>query len=253
MARLLLCLSWLLAIYQAFLALRACAAPGRGRMLARAFRSRFARDSLRLLGIALRVEGSPPPSPALLVANHLSWIDALVILAAAAPAPVTLERALPGYSALARSIGCVVVRRSSIAGLAAVVAGVEGALRRGEYATFHPEATTGFGGELKSFHPAIFQAAVGAGAPVACALIAYRVPEPQASPERSIHWVDWTPFLVHAWRAIGLRGVEARLRFGAALPPPSSRKEASARARQEIERLAREFPPAPLSAPASGP
>ena len=35
----------------------------------------WSRKTLRLMGIALQVEGSPTPGGTLLVANHISWLD----------------------------------------------------------------------------------------------------------------------------------------------------------------------------------
>src|SRR5262245_32111039 len=44
---------------------------------------RWAIDMLHILGVSLKVEGAPPSrGPALLVANHISWLDILVIHAA---------------------------------------------------------------------------------------------------------------------------------------------------------------------------
>src|SRR5664279_5635951 len=34
---------------------------------------------LEAMGIALRVEGAPAPGPCLLVVNHISWLDIMVV------------------------------------------------------------------------------------------------------------------------------------------------------------------------------
>jgi hypothetical protein len=41
----------------------------------------WARTTLRVMGVRLRQEGRPPEPPFLLVANHLSYVDILVLLA----------------------------------------------------------------------------------------------------------------------------------------------------------------------------
>jgi 1-acyl-sn-glycerol-3-phosphate acyltransferase len=241
--RLFACGSWFLALYLPYLALLALTRnPGRP-ALARLSRKRLSRDLLRLAGIRLTIFGSPPEAPALIVANHLSWLDALLILAAAAPAPVTLERKLPGYALLAASVGALEIRRSRLSGLPALVAGLGELLAAGECVLFFPEGSTSFGDGLKPFHPALFQAAVDRQAPIACASVSYRLPPPQASPERCVHWVDWTPFIVHLWRLLGLRRLEARLAWGAILPPPADRRAACAAAAAEVQRLCAKFPP----------
>lgn len=248
LGRLLPLATWFALSYAAYLA-RLTIAPTRSRArLARAYRYKAARDVLRLMGIRLVVEGPARSGRALVVANHLSWLDAIVLLAVSAPAPVALERSMPGFGAFVRSIGGMNIARSSIACLPEVVAGVERTLRSGEDALFFPEGTTGFGGALKPFHPALFESAARARAPLACCLLAYRLPPPQPSPERSVHWVDWTPLLVHFWRILGLRGLEAHVRLAAPLPAPESRRGGCAAARSAVEALARRFPPAPAAA-----
>ncbi|MBL8965649.1 MAG: 1-acyl-sn-glycerol-3-phosphate acyltransferase [Spirochaetaceae bacterium] len=240
--------AWFTAGYAVYAARRLITPAGSRARLARAYRFKAARDLLRLMGIRLVVEGPSRAGRALVVANHLSWLDAVVLLAVSAPAPVALERTLPGFGAFVRSIGGIIIARSSISCLPAVVDGVERTLRSGEDALFFPEGTTGFGGALKPFHPALFEAAARARAPLACCLLAYRVPPPQPSPERSVHWVDWTPFLVHFWRILGLRGLEAHVHRAEPLPAPETRRAANATARSAIEALAGRFPPAPAAA-----
>ena len=98
-------------------------------------------DLLRILGIELRLAGAAAPHCALLVANHVSWLDVLVINSVC-PATFVSKRevgAWPAIGVLLARAGTVMLRRgdaraarnaaSAVAGLA-VGYRREGSLRR---------------------------------------------------------------------------------------------------------------------------
>ncbi|SBT64605.1 lyso-ornithine lipid acyltransferase [Micromonospora sediminicola] len=142
---------------------------------------RWARGTLRALGVRLTVRGRPPRRRALLVANHVSWLDILAVLAVA-PARMLAKREVRGWplvGALAAAAGTVFVDRSRPRELPATVARVAGALRAGHPVAVFPEGTTWCGTATdcrpaRGFRPAMFEAAVAAGAPVVPLGLAYR-------------------------------------------------------------------------------
>ena len=137
----------------------------------------IARMLLAALGVRLRWRGPAPRSGSLLVANHVSWMDIVVLLAIQ---PVRLVakcevRGWPGIGALAAITGAVFVDRSRPKTLPATVAEVAAALRGGRSVAVFPEGTTHCGAArcALSFRPAMFQAALDAGAPVVPITISY--------------------------------------------------------------------------------
>ncbi|WP_347405433.1 lysophospholipid acyltransferase family protein [Micromonospora sp. WMMD980] len=141
----------------------------------------WARGTLRALGVRLVVRGRPPRRRALLVANHVSWLDVLAVLAVS-PARMLAKREVRGWpvvGALAAAAGTVFVDRSRPRELPATVARVADALRGGHPVAVFPEGTTwcGAAGGCRpgcGFRPAMFEAAVAAGAPVVPLAVAYR-------------------------------------------------------------------------------
>lgn len=131
---------------------------------------------LAALGVRTVTFGSGPPRGGLVVGNHVSWLDVLV-LAAAAPARDVAKAEVAGWpvvGGLARRAGTVFVRRNRWRGLPAAVRRVEHALRRGERVLVFPEATTRCGGSVGTFRRAMFQAAIDTAVPVAPVALAYR-------------------------------------------------------------------------------
>ncbi|MEU4214502.1 lysophospholipid acyltransferase family protein [Actinoplanes sp. NPDC026623] len=136
------------------------------------------RGILAALGVSLVWRGPAPRPGSLLVANHVSWLD---ILALHTVAPVRLlakhdVRGWPGIGALAVASGSIFVDRTRPKRLPATVAEIAAALRAGHSVAAFPEGTTFCGAESGRFRPAVFQAAVDAGAPVVPISIRYASP-----------------------------------------------------------------------------
>lgn len=141
---------------------------------------RWARAILRSVGVRVRISGRLPRRRALLVANHVSWLDTVVLLAVV-PCRLlakTEVRGRPVVGRLAAAAGTVFIDRSRPRTLPATVAVVAAALRDGAVVAAFPEGTTGCGETVGPFRPALFQAAVDARVPVAPVTIGYGTTAP---------------------------------------------------------------------------
>jgi len=128
----------------------------------------LARSVLAGLGIRHSASGRLPQHGALLVANHVSWLDVVVILAHA-PACLLAKREVRGWpliGRLAATLGTVFVDRSKPKSLPATVDRVRANIAGGGVVAVFPEGTTWCGRMGGTFRPAMFQAAVDAGVPV---------------------------------------------------------------------------------------
>ncbi|MFC6014747.1 lysophospholipid acyltransferase family protein [Plantactinospora solaniradicis] len=155
----------------------------------------WARAVLRSVGIGLDVQGRPPHRRALLVANHVSWLDVVTILAVT-PARMLAKhevRRWPLIGPLAALGGVIFVDRTRPRTLPATVAQVVAALRADDVVAVFPEGTTWCGlprpgarcGAAVRFRPAMFQAAIDADAPVVPVHLGYRVAPPGPGTEAS--------------------------------------------------------------------
>ncbi|HWS32018.1 MAG TPA: lysophospholipid acyltransferase family protein [Actinoplanes sp.] len=135
----------------------------------------LARGILAALGIRLRWRGPAPRPGSLLVANHISWLDA-VALAAVLPVRVVAKhdvRAWAGIGWGSARIGSIFIDRTRPRSLPGTVAEVADSLRAGRSVAAFPEGTTFCGPERGRFRPALFQAAIDANAPVVPVSIGY--------------------------------------------------------------------------------
>ncbi|GIH64009.1 lysophospholipid acyltransferase family protein [Microbispora siamensis] len=140
------------------------------RLLLRALGVRIVtRRGFSCIGGSARARAVPgEDGPALLVGNHVSWLDPLVITATFACRPLAKAEVgrWPIVGTLAAGGGALFIDRDRLSALPGVVADMTAALRRGESVAAFPEGTTWCGREMGRFRPAVFQAALDAGVPV---------------------------------------------------------------------------------------
>jgi 1-acyl-sn-glycerol-3-phosphate acyltransferase len=134
-----------------------------------------ARWVLRAVGIRVVVHGKPRSGPSLVVGNHSSWLDILV-LAGCAPLVMVAKSEVRGWPVIggaAVRAGTIFLQRNSWRALPGTVEQITAALRSGLRVQVFPEATTRCGSALGEFHRAAFQAAIDAAVVISPVTIAY--------------------------------------------------------------------------------
>ncbi|MGV9981976.1 lysophospholipid acyltransferase family protein [Micromonospora wenchangensis] len=211
----------------------------------------WARRTAGVLGVRLVVRGRLPRRRALLVANHVSWLDVFAVLAVA-PARLLAKREVrnwPVLGLLARAGGTVFVDRSRPRDLPRTVARLAATLRAGHPVAVFPEGTTWCGvvpsagcRPRRGFRPAVFQAAVDAGVPVVPLRISYRCAATGATTTTAAFLGDDT-----LWRSVrrvlAARDLVVDVAVTAALHPvPGADRRVLARAAESAVHL---LPPRP--------
>lgn len=155
-------LAFLLALALAFGLALALLPESVARRGARLIRAAFCRVACRTLDIQVEADGALPiGAPILLVANHISWTDVLV-LGSVAPIVFVARHDLanwPLLGALARAYGTIFVDRARRRQIPEVNRRMATALAASEMIALFPEATTSDGTRLKKFHSSHFAAA----------------------------------------------------------------------------------------------
>ena len=137
----------------------------------------WSRRVLEVLDIAVLVRGEPPRhGPVLLVANHISWLDILVIHAAQYCRFVSKSdvKSWPLIGTLATGAGTLYIERASRRDALRVVHHMAASLKAGDVLAVFPEGTTSDGVSLLPFHGNLVQAAISAGAPVQPVALQFR-------------------------------------------------------------------------------
>jgi 1-acyl-sn-glycerol-3-phosphate acyltransferase len=171
---------------------------------------------LALLGIGLEIHGQPPRSgPMLLVANHISWLDILVMHAARYCRFVSKAdvKRWPLIGRLATGGGTIYIQRESRRDALRVVHHMAESLGRGEVVAVFPEGTTGDGVELLPFHGNLVQAAISAAAPAQPVALSFLDSRTRSSSSGPLYIGDDT-FLASLWRTVSGPSVTAVVHYG---------------------------------------
>lgn len=130
---------------------------------------------LDALGIQVEADLAHAVPGALLVANHVSWVDIFVINAVLPAAFVSKEevRHWPVIGWLAAKNETVFLRRGSRGHARLINEQVATLLGQGKHVAVFPEGTTTDGRSLLHFHAALIQPALAAGRPVLPVALSY--------------------------------------------------------------------------------
>ena len=195
---------------------------------------------LALLGVKLEIRGQPPRNgPVLLVANHISWLDILVMHAACYCRFVSKAdvKRWPLIGTLATGGGTLYIERESRRDALRVVHRMSESLARGEVVAVFPEGTTGDGDGLLPFHGNLIQAAISAGAPaqpVGLSFVDARTRERSASPA----YIGDDSLLGSLWRTLSGPPFVAVAHYGEPQHPAGrGRREWAAALRSAVQAL----------------
>jgi 1-acyl-sn-glycerol-3-phosphate acyltransferase len=176
----------------------------------------WALQFLALWGIHLRVLGQPVPNgPALMVANHISWLDILVIHAARHCRFVSKSdiREWPLVGMLATGAGTLYIERTSRKDALRMVKDMADAMKNGDVVAVFPEGTTSDGRDLLPFHANLIQAAIQADAPVQPMSLKFtdaQTGEPSLAP----CYIGDDTLLGSMWRTLRSPAITAVVHFG---------------------------------------
>jgi 1-acyl-sn-glycerol-3-phosphate acyltransferase len=200
----------------------------------------WSRRMLAILGIALELRGTPPRhGPMLLVANHISWLDILVMHAARHCRFVSKAqvRHWPLIGTLATGAGTLYIERESRRDAMRVVHHMAQALRAGDILAVFPEGTTSDGRALLPFHGNLVQAAISAGAPVQPVALAFLDAATRKASFAPSYVGDET-LLGSLWRTLTAPPLVARVSFGDPQPSEGRQRRAwAAQLRDSVQAL----------------
>ncbi len=214
-------------------ALRSTTSAARSRWL-----QRCSKRVLRIFGAELTVTG-PIPKTGLLVSNHLSYLDVLV-LGALAPAVFVAKREVkhwPVFGWFACAAGTLFTDREKRSQVRFLTAALRAVLQTGALVVLFPEGTSSNGQTVLPFKSALLEPAAAADSLpiVSAAFIEYHIDDGDAG-EEVCYWKDMT-FLPHLGNLLGKRRVSITVRFSELPQPSRDRKELARQLHAELLRL----------------
>jgi 1-acyl-sn-glycerol-3-phosphate acyltransferase len=184
---------------------------------------------LKIHGIEVEERGTRPAGPALIVSNHVSYLDPLVLMAAHPSLPVAKEevRFWPLIGPLCAKAGVQFVARSRTSSGAAILRAMARTLQEGASILNFPEGTTTTGRDVLPLKPGCFGVARIAGTPVVPVAIAWE--------GESLSWTGDASFVPHYLQVAARERIRVRIQWG---DPLEGSRTATDR---ELASLAHEF------------
>lgn len=124
--------------------------------------------SAEIVGVEIQAHGIPAKSPIFVVANHISWLD-IIIISSVLPVSFLSKaeiRNWPLIGTLAAKAGTLFIRRGSKNGASEAVELVKVKLNAGHSIASFPEAKTTDGTSVHVFHARLFAAAIETNTPI---------------------------------------------------------------------------------------
>ena len=176
----------------------------------------WAMQLLRIWGIDLEVRGQPVVSgPALLVSNHISWLDILVIHATRHCRFVSKSelRDWPVLGTLATGGGTLYIQRAQRKDAMRMVKDMAQSLRNGDVLGVFPEGTTGDGIGMLPFHANLIQSAIEADSPIQPMALQF-VDSASGRISMAARYIDDDTLLASVWSTLNAQGLKAIVNFG---------------------------------------
>lgn len=174
---------------------------------------RWSRKLLTLCGVSVEIAGAhtPAASHALIVANHVSWLDIFVINSMrpcrfVAKADI---RDWPLIGWLCEKAGTVFISRGSVRDVRRIYQGLVASLHDGERVAFFPEGTVASQGTVLPFHANLFEAAIEAAVPIQP--YALRYVDSKGNLHDAVDFVGETTFVQSMLTILKSSGITAQL------------------------------------------
>ncbi len=221
-----------------FPTLAARSGPARRARVRRAVHRAWGRGALAILGVRVERSGTPPPAGHLVVSNHLSYLD-IIVLGSLLPVVFVSKsevRNWPFVGLVATMAGTIYIDRSRKRDALRVLAKMQTALDRGDAVVIFPEATSTDGATILPFRSSLLAGAARAGTPVRWLTLSYRTPPGAPAARDRVCWWGDAGFTGHFLRLCGLPRIACTVHFGESAVRADDRKALGMRLRDAMMR-----------------
>lgn len=197
---------------------------------------RISRRILAVLAVKASYHGKRP-TEGLLVSNHLSYLD-ILLLAADTPLIFISKAEVSGwpiFGYLTRLAGTLFIRREQRKDVVRISREMASAMESGTMCAFFPEGTSSDGARVLPFHAALFAPAIKHQWPITPAAICYQLEPGEGSVGNDVAYCGDMTFGPHLLGLLRKSQIKAIVRYGTSEPPGNNRRELSTRLHDKIK------------------
>lgn len=206
------------------------------RVWATYFLQLWGKSTCYILGIKVKIEGNPPKPPFFLVANHLSYVDVMVLLSTVRGVFVAKSEvsSWPLFGFMTRTLGMIFINRAKRTDVRRVNNLIAKNITPSQGVLVFPESTTSEGTRVLPFKSSLLAYPAQINMPVHYAILHYSTPEDELHACDSICWWGDIPFFTHFVRLLKIKGGDATVTFGKDPIIESDRKQLSDKLYQSV-------------------
>lgn len=165
-----------------------------------------------ILGVEIVILGKPSTETCVMVSNHISWLDILILGATTDASFLSKEEISrwPLIGQLAKKSGTLFIARGQRKAMQQARDDIKLYLKHNFPVIFFPEGTTTDGLNVKKFHSPLFSVAVDSQLPIQPISIHY--PDHQ-EPDQRVAFIDDDDFIRHAWKVLKYPRIPVTVQF----------------------------------------
>jgi 1-acyl-sn-glycerol-3-phosphate acyltransferase len=183
--------------------------------------------SVFLMGIKVKVRGRIPKPPFIMTANHLSYVD-IIVLASQIDCLFVAKQEIsswPFFGRIVTAFNHIFVDRENVKNLIQVNEQIEKALDQGWGIVIFPEGTSTSGSRVLPFRSSLLEVAARRSYPVHYASLSYEAPASEMPASLSVCWWGDMEFFPHFREMLKMKSFTATLTFGRRPVQAPERKE----------------------------
>ena len=201
----------------------------------------WSRGMLRIFGMRLKIQGTAPESPFLLLSNHLSYLDPVLLFTHVDCVFVAKReiRSWPVLGFIVKTMGALFIDRQRRSDIGRVTELLRRNIHEHQGVVLFPEGTTSNGAAVLPIRSSLLQPAAEGAFPVRIAVVRYETPEGEAHASESVCWWGNHTFFSHIWRLAHLKGIQAEVIHEERVLHVPDRKEMAREVHRTMSRLFR--------------
>jgi lyso-ornithine lipid O-acyltransferase len=163
-----------------------------------------------IMNLRITKEGELPTQTALLVSNHISWLD-IIVIGQYLPAYFVAKSDIlswPVIGYLSQQGGTIFIRRGNKKHIKATTEKMSWVLKQNRNIIAFPEGTTTQGDEVRGFHASLFQPALLTKSAIQPVALQY-----QGLAEQQAPFIGEDDFIPHLIKMLSLDKIEVRVSF----------------------------------------
>ena len=199
--------------------------------------SRMTTGMLFLFKVRLKVTGKIPKPPYILMSNHISYLD-IVVIASLTGTPFVAKREVrdwPIIGWIAELYGGLFINREKRSDVMRFPELLANRINKGGSIAIFPEGTSTNGQEVLPFYSSLFQWPAKNEFPIHTCSISYRTGNPEKTPaSQFVCWWGDMDFMPHYRALLNLHRIHATIHFSEKAISSSCRKELAKKTHQEV-------------------